>query len=200
MNEPLRKIAPATIGFDFDGVIADIGEAFIRLACSDHGYCSLKLEDIKSFQVEHCLDIDGESIEQIFDDILNDSIQTGLRPIPGAIETLTRISAISEVTIITARPELQPVREWLKFYCPPDTEQNITLIATGDHDDKERYIRQCNLSYFVDDRLRTCTQLAESGLSPLVYAQPWNINQHDLPSVADWNEISGLINFSGPMR
>ncbi len=28
------------LGFDFDGVIADTAEAFIRLICTDYNYCS----------------------------------------------------------------------------------------------------------------------------------------------------------------
>ena len=36
------------IGFDFDGVIADTAEAFIRLACSEYGYCGFSRDQIMS--------------------------------------------------------------------------------------------------------------------------------------------------------
>lgn len=192
----MLTIPPDQIGFDFDGVIADIGETFIRLACKEHGYCSLELDHIKTFQVEECLDIPFEIVARIFEDILQDSINTGLKPIAGAIETLIHLSSRSSVTIITARPEIDPVRKWLDLYCGLETSEKITLVTSGDHDDKERYIRQHNLSYFVDDRVHTCVQLSEAGLTPLVFSQPWNRGQHDLVSVESWQEISCMLGLS----
>lgn len=195
MASPAPKIAPKLIGFDFDGVIADIGEAFIRLACTKYGHCDLKLEQISSFQVEQCLNMERTIIEQIFDDILRDSIATELRPIDGAIESLKQLSRHAPVTIITARPEIAPVSDWLRLHCGAEAKR-IKLISSGHHDDKERFIRQHNILYFIDDRLTTCLMLAESGLNPLVFAQPWNSDHHDLPSVRNWREILDLIDFN----
>ncbi len=192
MTSQAAKIDPGLIGFDFDGVIADIGEAFIRLACSKYDYCDVKLEQLRSFQVDQCLDLPVDTIEQIFDDILKDSIATELRPINGAVESLKRLHSHSPVTIITARPEIGPVRDWLQRYFGNHAE-GIKLITSGDHDDKERYIRQNNLLYFIDDRATTCIKLAEAGLKPLVFSQPWNRDQHDLPAVNSWKEIIDLV-------
>ncbi len=189
------KIAPELIGFDFDGVIADIGEAFIRLACTRYGHCGLELEQINSFQVEQCLDMDRATIEQIFDDILQDSIGTELKPIKGAVEALQQLSRQAQVTIITARPQIGPVSDWLKLHCGDEAEA-ITLVSSGNHDDKERFIRQHNLVYFIDDRLTTCRMLADSGLKPLLFTQPWNRHGHDLPSVNNWREIVELLDLT----
>ena len=189
------KIAPEQIGFDFDGVIADIGEAFIRLACTKYGHCDLTLEQISSFQVEECLNMDRSTIEKIFEDILQDSIGTGLKPIDGAVDSLKQLSRRAPVTIITARPEIGPVSDWLNLYCGSEADR-ITLVSSGHHDDKERYIRDHDILYFIDDRLTTCLMLAESGLKPLVFSQPWNRRGHDLPSVSNWQEILELIDFN----
>jgi len=83
------KIFPHEIGFDLDGVIADTAATFIRLACEQHDYCSFTLADITSFHVEDCLDIPMPLVEQIFTDILEDSLGTGLMPMPGAVEVMT---------------------------------------------------------------------------------------------------------------
>ena len=190
------KILPHRIGFDFDGVIADIGEAFLRIACENYGYCSINLNDITSFQVESCIDIPISVVEEIFDTILQDSLGTGLKPLPGAIESLSLLCSHSAVTVITARPELQPVTEWFDYYCSAEARVNIKLIATGDHDNKEQYIKSCGLTHFIDDRTLTCLQLAEAGLYPIVFSQPWNQNQHDLPTVSGWEEVLQLIDIS----
>lgn len=192
MISAASKIPPGLIGFDFDGVIADIGEAFIRLACTRYGHCDLELEQINSFQVDQCVDIPIETIEKIFEEILEDSIATGLKPIDGAISSLKRLKAHGPVTIITARPEIEPVEDWLRLYFG-DQIDAIRLISSGHHDDKERYIREQNIVYFVDDRVHTCRMLANSGLRPMIFAQPWNRNHHDLPSVNNWQEIIDLL-------
>ena len=189
------KIAPGQIGFDFDGVIADIGEAFIRLACTRYGHCDLTLEQISSFQVEQCLNMPRTTIEQIFEEILLDSIGTGLKPIVGAVESLQHLSRHGPVKIITARPDLGPVSDWLSHYCGAEAAR-IKLITSGHHDDKERFIKELDILYFIDDRLTTCLMLAESGLKPLVFSQPWNRAGHDLPSVSSWEEILKLIDFN----
>ena len=94
------KIPHHEIGFDLDGVIADTGEAFIRLACEEFDYCSFRLEDITSFQVEDCLGISTDTAEQIFYAILKDSLGTGLLPFPGAVEVITDMARLAPVTII----------------------------------------------------------------------------------------------------
>jgi uncharacterized HAD superfamily protein len=64
----------------------------------------------------------------------------------------------------------------------------------GNHDDKVRYIKEHNLEYFVDDRVKTCLQIAETEITPIVFRQPWNHNKHKLNSVSNWLEIHKLLN------
>jgi uncharacterized HAD superfamily protein len=54
----MHKINPAHIGFDIDGVVADTGGAFIRIAAEEYGINSFTLDDITSFEVIDCLDVD----------------------------------------------------------------------------------------------------------------------------------------------
>jgi len=190
------KIRNGEIGFDFDGVIADTAEAFIRLACDEHAFCSFTLEDITSFQVEDCLDIPLPVVEEIFDAILRDSISTGLQPMTGAVEVITAMTASAPVTIITARPLQQPVREWLERFFPAAACTNIRLVAMGRHDDKARYIHEHQLRYFVDDRAETCLQLADAAITPFVFSQPWNHGKHTLHSVDNWQEIHALLDLN----
>lgn len=187
------KIKSNEIGFDLDGVIADTAEAFIRLACQEFNYCSFRLEDITSFEVEDCLNIPTPLVEQIFYSILKDSLGTGLQPMSGAVQTITNMAEQAKVTIITARPLHQPVADWLDHFFPARTCEQITLVAMGNHDDKTRYIREHQLRYFVDDRVETCLQLAENDITPIVYSQPWNQGRHNLQQVGSWQEIEERI-------
>ncbi len=187
------KIPPQEIGFDFDGVIADIGEAFLRIACQKYDYCSLSLDEITSFQVESCTDIPLDIAQRIFTAILEDSVSTGLLPVEGAQETLTRLALRSKVTIITARSLHTPVANWFDKYFNKAACDNINIFAMGNHDDKVRFIEEHNLGYFVDDRAETCEQVAEAGYVPLLFRQPWNRNWNNFTTVSNWQEIAALI-------
>lgn len=186
------KIHPTHLGFDFDGVVADIAEAFIRLSCEDYGYCSFALEDITHFDVQQCLDIDPDIVEEVFTRILMDSIETGLRPMPGAVEVLGELTEHATVTIVTARSEPQPVSDWLETVMPASVWSNINVIAMGAHDDKPRYVHEHGLKYFIDDRVETCHQLNREGISPIVFSQPWNHGRHKFSTVCNWLEIRQL--------
>lgn len=186
-------IAVDRIGFDFDGVIADTAEAFIRLACSEYGYCGFTQEEITHFDLENCLAIPREVVEKIFTDIMVDSLGAGLTAMPGAIRCLERFTEESAVTIITARPLGRPVCDWLDQFFTGPARARIKVVATGDHNDKVRYIHDHGLGYFIDDRAETCIQLAREAITPYVFSQPWNKNRHSLPTVADWREIAALV-------
>ena len=186
-------IPPEKIGFDFDGVIADIGEAFIRLACDDHNFCSIRLEEITDFHVEKCTDVPEIVVQKIFSDILEDSLAAGLIPLPGALEVLQKISQSSMITIITARSAELPVARWLDHYLPRETCRKIKIFAMHDHDQKVRYIQQEKLDFFIDDRAETCAHVAKANLGPILFRQPWNSRWHDFTTVSSWQEIAELI-------
>jgi len=191
--EPLvTKIHPTRLGFDFDGVIADTAEAFIRICCEEYGYCSIRLEDITDFEVERCLDVERNIVEEVFTKILVDSIGVGLKPMEGAVPVLEELTEHGTVTLITARPEPGPVMEWLGSIMPGDTCNRIRVVAMGAHDDKPRHIKQHGLQCFIDDRAETCHQLNDAGIQPIVFSQPWNHGRHSFPSVSTWDEVRSL--------
>lgn len=188
----MNKINPALIGFDIDGVVADTGGAFIRIAGEEYGINSITLEDITSFEVIDCLDVDQGIIEAIFTRLLDDPLTAGLQPMEDAISVLHRFADEAPLTFVTARPHKKPIARWLKNFLQPATFEKIRLVAMGVHDNKTSYIKDLGLKYFVDDRLQTCRMLANEGITPLVYNQPWNKNGHDLPTVNDWKAIRNL--------
>jgi 5'(3')-deoxyribonucleotidase len=188
----VTKIHPEHLGFDFDGVVADIAEAFIRLSRMDYGCGSIKHEDITHFDVEECLDIDPEIVEAVFTRILLDSVATGLRPMPGAVEVIGELTGHGVVTIVTARPDPQPVQQWLESVMPRTVCRRIKIVAMGAHDDKPRHVLEHGLKYFIDDRAETCHQLDRAGISPIVFAQPWNVGRHSFSIVSNWKEIREL--------
>ncbi len=192
MNTRQEKIDPASLGFDFDGVIADTAEVFIRLACEKYDFCNIRIEDITDFEVEQCLQIAPEIVQSIFMEVLLDSIGTGLQPMPDAIRVLGELTEQAELMVVTARPEAEPVYAWLEKFLPATTCSRIRIIAMGAHDDKAQHIKQAGLSHFIDDRAETCTQLSNGGIGAIVFDHPWNKNRHCLPTVSNWQDIRAL--------
>lgn len=189
------KIPITEIGFDFDGVIADTADAFIRIACQQHSYCSFTIDDITNFDLENCINVPRNLVEKIFTDILLDSLGTDLQPMPGAIDALELFASNSPVTIITARPVKQPVYDWIDRFFSGPASQRITVITTGDHNDKVRHIHACGLKYFIDDRAETCLQLVQENITPFVFNQPWNRDRHNLSTIDSWQSIQAMIEF-----
>jgi uncharacterized HAD superfamily protein len=187
-----NKINPALIGFDIDGVVADTGGAFIRIAGEEYGLYNISLDDITSFEVMDCLNVDREIIEAIFSRLLDDPLHAGLQPMEDAISVLNRFADTAPLTFVTARPHKNPIAYWLQHFLRPSAFENMRLVAMGEHDKKTSYIKDLGLEYFVDDRLQTCEKLAREGINPLVYNQPWNRNGHNLPTVSDWRSIHTL--------
>jgi uncharacterized HAD superfamily protein len=188
----MNKINPALIGFDIDGVVADTGGAFIRIAGEEYGIHSITLDDITSFEVIDCLDVDQGIIEEIFSRLLDQPLIAGLQPMEDAIPVLHRFAEAAPLTFVTARPHAEPISRWLKHFLQPTTYEKTRLVAMGEHNNKTSYIKDLGLKYFVDDRLQTCQTLANEGITSLVYSQPWNKNGHNLPTVDDWQDIKAL--------
>jgi hypothetical protein len=188
----MNKIDPALIGFDIDGVVADTGGAFIRIANEEYGIHSITLDDITSFEVIDCLDVDQGIIEEIFTRLLDQPLTAGLQPMEDAIPVLHRFAEAAPLTFVTARPHGEPIARWLKYFLQPATFEKTRLIAMGEHNNKASYIKDLGLEYFVDDRLQTCQALADQGITSLVYSQPWNKSDHNLPTVTDWQAIQAL--------
>ena len=183
------EIPPEKIGFDFDGVIADIGEAFLRLVAEEYNY-TIKLDEITSFQVETCTNVPEKIVHRIFADILEDSLATGLIPIPGALEVIDGLCEQSRLKIITARSLDQPVMNWLEHYLSPQVCGKIDVIAMEDHDRKVQYIKEHDLHFFVDDRAETCVQVASANLHPLLFRQPWNRSWNNFTTVDNWQQLA----------
>ncbi|MDX2434096.1 MAG: haloacid dehalogenase [Desulfobacterales bacterium] len=188
----MKKINPAHIGFDIDGVVADTGGAFIRIANEEYGLHSLSLKDITYYEVVGSLDVERKIIDEIFKRLHDEPLSSGIQPMEDAISVLHKYAEHAPLTFVTARPQKEPIAMWLKHFLKPAAHEKMRLVAMGEHDNKTPYIKNLGLKYFVDDRLQTCQKLAREGITPLVYNQPWNMNGHDLQTVDNWQAIHAL--------
>ena len=186
------KIDPASIAFDIDGVIADTMALFINIARMMHDVDWVRYEDITSYDLFECLDLEPDIIMDVVQKLLDGSYETSLRPIPGAAHALGRLGAKHPILMVTARPEIGPIGPWMEELLKP-YDVTVEIIPTGDFDAKAQILLERKIQYFVEDRLETCFSLKQAGLTPILFKQPWNRHPHPFTEVATWDELVQMI-------
>lgn len=182
-------ISANEIAFDFDGVVADTFGLFVELAATEYD-AHISLEDITDYEFPENLPISREHALHLIDLVTWHPHEIDLQPNTGAPEILTRLAGMAPLLVVTARPDAEPVRHWFARHIP---EAHPEIIATGSSTTKLPILAERGVRYFIDDRLDTCHQLAGADINPLVYAQPWNRQEHPYPVVHTWAEIDALI-------
>jgi hypothetical protein len=188
------KIAPKEIAFDVDGVFADTFQVFVEKARSDYGY-RFGYEDITEYDFLKVLDMVEEESDAIVQTLLDRPLEIGIKPIPGAVEVLTRLSLLAPLHFVTARHRKEPILAWVEHQLPEVDRSRIRLEVTGVHTEKIPVLLERGFKYFVEDRLDTCPLLEQNGITPILFEQPWNRKPHPYRVVRDWEEISGLIDW-----
>ncbi len=188
-------INPSSIAFDVDGVFADTMTLFLDIAHKEYGINWIRPEDITSYSIEDCIDIDKNIINNILNSILDGNYNVTLKPIDGAPEVLTKLGMSQRrLLFVTARPYLGPIYDWMLSILPlkPDS---IEIVTTGTFEGKSDVLLRKNVAYFVEDRLETCFKLKEAGITPVLFKQPWNREAHPFVEVETWSDLEELIKF-----
>ncbi len=187
-NIPLDRLA-----FDIDGVVADIMTTFLDMAQERHGPHPYSYEHITTFRLEECLDLPVGLIDILIRELIDRPHELPIEPFPGAVPILTRLADESPLVFVTARDRAEPIQCWLRKTLATVPDKSIWVMATGDPDGKLHYLRTHAIDYFVEDRLETCFALARAGITPILFAQPWNRWPHPFLEVRDWQDLARLL-------
>lgn len=195
MNKENKKIDPASIAFDIDGVIADTMGLFLDIAREEFHVNGVCYEDITCYSLVDCLKMDPETIDAVVERILDGKYSQTLEPIEGARDVLGRLgNGYGPILFVTARPYLGPIRDWMLELLQVD-KSSVEMIATGTSAAKPDVLLDRNVTCFVEDRLETCFALEPVGITPVLYQQPWNREPHPFVEVNSWKELEALIDF-----
>jgi uncharacterized HAD superfamily protein len=200
MNKSLpSNLLPAPIprdqlAFDIDGVVADIMTTFLDLARERYNQGHhLRYEHITTFMLSECLDLPTWIIDELIRELIDRPHELDISPFPRAVPVLTRLAQETPLLFVTARDRARPIERWLHRNLAEVPPAAIRVLATGDPDTKIHHLKDHGIKYFVEDRLETCLQLAGHGITPIVFAQPWNRHPHPFPEVADWPALEGIL-------
>ncbi len=187
------KIDPNSVAFDIDGVVADTMSLFIDIARDEFNLKNILYEQITSYSLEECLDINKEIMASIVKKLLDGDYSATLRPIKDAPKVLSRLGRKhGPVLFVTARPYPGPITKWILENLSLE-QPSIEIVTTGSFDAKAEILKDRNISYFVEDRLETCFTLKEAGITPILFKQPWNRKNSRFIEVGSWNELENLI-------
>lgn len=190
---PAGAIDPASIAFDIDGVIADTMTLFLDIARDEFDIHGIRYEDITCYNLADCIDMAPEVIDRVVVRLLDGGYRARLRPIPGAPEVLQRLAQRSgAVLFVTARPHVGPIGDFIHSIMPVE-RTCFDIVATGSFDAKAEVLKRRHITHFVEDRLETCFNLKTAGITPVLFAQPWNREPHPFIEVSCWREIEDLI-------
>lgn len=181
------------VAFDIDGVVADIMTTFLEMARDRYGRGHLRYEHITTFFLEECLDLEPWIIDTLIRELIDRPHELPVEPFPHAAPVLTRLARETPLLFITARDRARPIETWLHRTLDQVDPAAIRVCATGDPDSKIHYLQEHSIRYFVEDRLETCHHLAAHGITPILFAQPWNRREHPFLEVSDWLELAGLL-------
>jgi len=187
------KIDPKSLAFDIDGVVADTMSLFLAIADKDFGIRHIRYEDITGYDLVETASIDHGVMWEIILRILEGRYDYPLAPIDGAPDVLRRLNRICSPTLfVTARPEAGHITGWMCDVLQAGREC-IEVVATGSFEHKQEVLEKHNITHFVEDRLETCFLLAEAGINPIVFRQPWNRKPHPFAEVGTWRELQTMI-------
>ncbi len=196
MRTQTYRIRPEELAFDIDGVVADTFRAFVRTARECYGL-EIDYEAITDYDYRKVIDIDDETSDAIIEQILEDPLGIGIRPVQGAVEVLRRLSSFGPLCLVTARANRDAIMEWLRHTLAFNNGEHICLEATGTHEEKLPVLLRHGARYFVEDRLDTCYLLKGSPVTPIVFDQPWNRGVHPFPRVGSWSDIHAMVDWDG---
>jgi uncharacterized protein len=186
------NISPHEIAFDIDGVFADTFRLFLERARQLFGL-ALDYEDITEYEFWTRTELPQEQIRQLVDAILMQPLEIGIRPIPGAVEVLSRLAEYGPLFFVTARNDNDSISRWIQKQLPGVDGDSIRIIATGASQEKIPVLQENQVRYFVEDRLDTCFLLEETTITPIVFDQPWNRQPHPFQVVNGWKDLADLI-------
>ena len=181
------------LGFDIDGVVADIMTTFLDMARQRYGPHPFSYEDITTFYLEDCLGFEPSMVSALIRELIDRPHELAVEPFPQAVPVLSRLAEENPLVFVTARDRSEPIQLWLNRMLAPVPSRAIWVMATGDPDTKLHYLRAHAIEYFVEDRLETCFDLAREGITPIVFAQPWNRKPHPFLEVSGWPELAKFL-------
>jgi uncharacterized HAD superfamily protein len=193
-----QGITPEHLAFDIDGVVADTMALFVRIAHERYGLVDLKKEDMRCYDLSKCLRMDRQVLDELICLTLDDEHTLQTPPMSGASEILTDLARHGPLRFVTARIWPESITQWLHNTLPDVPSDHIHVVATGKPEAKLQILKDLGVRCFIEDRVETCRMLAEDGIQPLIFDQPWNRGVDLFPRLESWPHFRQWLKTNNP--
>lgn|SRR5574343_368837 len=180
------------VGYDLDGVIADSYSAFRARCISKLNHDPLIGHD------EYMVAIPGLSYEEVHDLYMEVFAEGDLIiPFPDYLFLLDamRRDKIERLLILTARPQefAKQIEKWLWSVglLAPLNDRCFFMQTTSSK--KAEILKSMGVGYFVEDRARTASHIADMGVKSYLVNRPWNASRPVHPRVIRVDSIQQVI-------
>jgi uncharacterized HAD superfamily protein len=187
-----QRINPSELAFDIDGVVADTMAVFVQLAHERYGLKDLTKEHLREYDLHRCLDLDPRIVDDLICLTLDDEHTEIIPPEPEAPDVLTELAQHGPLRFVTARIWPESIIKWLHKTLPDVPVENIHVVATGAPEAKLQILKKLGIRYFLEDRVETCRLLAQDGIRPMLFDQPWNRAHSSsslFPRIENWSRF-----------
>ena len=181
-------------GFDIDGVVLEFTKCFLETAQKKFGILKdTKESDITRYEYYECLDVSCDIVDDVLD-YMAFVDNCSMEPVKGSVEVLTRLSKVSPLLFVTARPIkiMQQTRNSILSVLPGVDRDRINIVHCKGKD-KHIVLSSLNVNFFVDDRTKNCRLLKENGINVYLFDRPWNKTEEQFNHVKSWNDIWYLL-------
>jgi len=185
------------LGFDFDGVICDISEYLIKKV-SEKLQRDITKDDFKKYHLNKSFP--DELSKTDVTEIIKEVIEYDKHPlIDGAryfFDNFYNKEFGKQINIITGRPSWSTSISKFMFNHFPDFK--ISIIHVNNME-KGLPAKKIGITHFVEDNLYASIDLANHGIVPIIFNQPWNkVSERTLLNnvairVRTWKEIEKYI-------
>jgi hypothetical protein len=168
----MKKLSHPRLGVDFDGVIADMNTVITEISAKHLGI-DLDPTETENYFLRYCyggISLDME--REIINEALTIESTKKLKPIEGAIEALIEWQEVTGdlIQIVTAREDSKILAPFLEKYMINKMSFTIHYGIRP----KGEFCRNLGMTAFLDDFVFNLIDLANHGIVPLIFDQPYN--------------------------
>ena len=193
------------LGFDIDGIVADMAQSLI-----DHANDKYNLNHTVEIFVYHNIfkdkytdddKLNKEIAQSIIDNVIHDeNVIYEVKPYEEAIEAILKFKRLHSIHFITSRrrSERKITVEWLRKCNVPFDSIHCTGSSAPGGSSKGMLGRSLNLDFYIDDQSKHLEAMhkfkARWNKKPALYTRPWNreesIDTSKFVRVNNWKEIT----------
>ncbi|GJP41196.1 hypothetical protein CLOM_g872 [Closterium sp. NIES-68] len=196
-------------------VAVDVDEVLGSFLSTLNLFCAEKYSvrhDLHEFYVYDFMKIwkcsQEEANHRVHDFFKSDHFNDGIPIIPGAFDTLRRLSHFTDLVVVTSRQHVirEPTLEWLDNHFPgvfSSVHFGNHFALEGTPRPKSEMCRELGAEVLIDDNPRYAMECAEHGISVLLFdwllQYPWSKTEgggphHELiERVRDWGEVEVAV-------